>query len=144
MTVQSEIENIGFQYNNVGSAIVNIENTITPLQHSQPVSSVIENEFELYDDQYKELINNLKSSIIELGVYSNADLKISFADFTSLSVDASLISLNKLLAEIVGDNLNKHITKHKIARIKELLVLSMMISCLPKLQPVCITDAQQN
>ncbi len=143
--VQSEIEKIGFPCTNVGSAIVTMEKKITALQHSRFDSALKKNGCELFDERlYKELINNLKKAIIDLEVYSDVELKACFADFITLGVDNNFISINNLFSEIEGVAIDKYIIKPKIARVKKLLVLCMMISCLPQLMPGCNTDAQQN
>ncbi|MDO9254858.1 MAG: AraC family transcriptional regulator [Bacteroidales bacterium] len=120
--VQSEIEKIGFQYNNVGIGVVNTEKQITSLQRSQFDAALKKHGFELINDQNNELIDKLKIAITELEVYSDEDLKISFTDFIGLSADDNFISLNKLFAEIEGVTIEKYIISHKIARVKELLV----------------------
>ena len=120
--VQSEIEKIGFQYNNVGIGVVNTEKQITPLQRSQFDAALKKHGFELINDENNELIDKLKKAIIDLEVYSDEDLKTSFTDFISLSTDDNFISLNKLFAEIEGVSIEKYIIRHKIDRVKELLV----------------------
>jgi AraC-like DNA-binding protein len=49
-------------------------------------------------------------------------LKTNFSDFISLSVNDNFISLNTLFSEIQGITIEKYIIKHKIERVKELLV----------------------
>lgn len=120
--VQSEIEKIGFQYNNVGIGVVNTEKKITPLQRLQFDSALKKHGFELINDQNNKLIDNLKKALIDLEVYSDEDLKTSFTDFISLSTGDNFISLNKLFAEIEGVTIEKYIITHKIALVKELLV----------------------
>jgi len=142
--IKSEMDKMGLQYNKVEIGVVDTQYKITSSQLAEFDSVLKKNGFELYDGRNDELINNLKKAIIDLEVYSNEDLKTSFADFISLSDDDNFISLNKLFAEIEGVTIDKYIIKHKIARMKELLALCMMISCLPKLLPVCHTTTQQN
>ncbi len=144
MIVKSELEKNGLQYNNVEIGIVDTLDKIISSQHSAYDPALEKPGFELIDNQNSELIDNLKKAIIELELFSNEDLKTSFADFIILSVDDNFISLNNLFADLEGVTIDKHIIKHKIARMKELLVLCMMISCLPKLLPGYNTAAQQN
>jgi len=76
----------------------------------------------LIDSQKNELIEKLKESIINLVHYSNEDLKTNYSDYLSLSVKDNFISLNTLFSEIEGITIEKYITKHKIEKVKELLV----------------------
>ena len=120
--VQAEIEKIGFQYNNVGIGVVNTEKKITPLQREQFDAALKKHGFELIDEENNELIDKLRKAITELEVYSDDDLKISFTDFIGLSAEDNFISLNNLFAEIEGVTIEKYIIRHKISRVKELLV----------------------
>jgi len=49
-------------------------------------------------------------------------LKTNFTDYISLRVNDNFISLNTLFAEIKGITIEKYIIRHKIERVKELLV----------------------
>lgn len=120
--VKSEMDKIGLQYNNVEIGVVDIPNKITSSQRSEFDSILKKHGFELIDDKNNELINKLKKAIIELELYSDEDLKTNFTDYISLSVNDNFISLNKLFTEIEGFTIEKYIIRHKIARVKELLV----------------------
>jgi len=120
--VKSEMDKIGFRYNNVDIGVVDTPDKITISQRSDFDAALKKHGFELIDDRNNELIDKLKKAIIDLELYSDEDLKTSFTDFISLSVDDSFISLNKLFAEIEGFTIEKYIIRHKIARVKELLV----------------------
>jgi YesN/AraC family two-component response regulator len=121
-TVKSELDKIGIQYEAVRIGEVITEGKITSEQRNQLSEALLQNGFELIDDQKNELIGKLKKSILDLEHHSDEDLKTSFADYISLIVDDNFISLNKLFEEIEGITIKKYIIKRKIERIKELLV----------------------
>ena len=121
-TVKSELDKIGIHYDSVKIGEVITEGKITSEQRLQLSAALLQNGFELIDDQKNELIGKLKKSILELEHYSDEDLKTSFVDYISLIVDDNFISLNQLFEEIEGITIEKYIIKRKIERIKELLV----------------------
>jgi transcriptional regulator GlxA family with amidase domain len=120
--VKSEMDKIGVQYDTVDIGVVNTEKKITQIQRSDFDIALKKHGFELIDERNNELIEKLKKAIIDLELFSDEDLKTSFTDYISLSVDDNFISLNKLFSEVEGFTIEKYIIMHKIARVKELLV----------------------
>jgi AraC-like DNA-binding protein len=121
-TVKAELDKIGIHHSNVDLGVVTTEKDITPLQRKRLASELHKSGFELIDDQKNELIEKLKQAIIDLENHSDEDLKTSFMDFISLSVNENFVSLNTLFAEIEGVTIEKYIIRQKIERVKELLV----------------------
>jgi len=121
-TVKSELDKIGIQYDTVKIGEVITQEKITSEQRLKLSAALLQNGFELIDDQKNELIGKLKKSILDLEHYSDEDLQTSFTDYISLIVDDNFISVNKLFEEIEGITIEKYIIKRKIERIKELLV----------------------
>ena len=122
--VKSELEKIGIQYDSVNLGEVNTTEIITPLQLSRLTDALQQSGLELINDREKELIEELKRSISYLEHYSDENLKTSFSDLINLCVNDNFISLNALFAEIEGISIEKYIIKHKIERVKKLLVLN--------------------
>jgi len=122
MIVKAELDKIGVQYVTVELGEVNITKKITTLQRTQLYARLQQSGLELIDDGKNDLIEQLKRAIVDLEHNSDEDLKTSFSDFISLRVNDNFISLNTLFAEIKGITIEKYIIRHKIDRIKELLV----------------------
>lgn len=120
--VKEDLDKIGIDYTSVELGEVNIPKAITASQRTRLEAKFQESGFELIDDHKNELINKLKQAILDLENHSDEDLKTSFMDYISLSLDENFISLNTLFAEIEGVTIEKYIIKHKINRVKELLV----------------------
>lgn len=121
-TVKSELDKLGINYITIELGEVTIRKKITPGQHIALFKTLQNKGFELIDSQKNDLIEKLKSALIDLEHYSDEDLKTSFSDYISLSVNENFISLNNLFAEIEGITIEKSIIKHKVELIKELLV----------------------
>jgi YesN/AraC family two-component response regulator len=120
--VKAELDRMGVQYFTVELGEVNTKKEITPIQRAQLYNALHRSGLELIDSHKNDLIEKLKKAIVDLEHYSDADLKTSFSDYISLNVEDNFISLNTLFAEIEGITIEKYIIKHKIERVKELLV----------------------
>ena len=120
--VKDELNKIGIRYITVELGEVTTQKKITALQRTRLFDSLLRSGLELIDDKNNGLIEKLKSAIVDLEHFSDEDLKTSYPDYISLIVNDNYISLNTLFAEIEGITIEKYIIKHKIERVKELLV----------------------
>ena len=120
--VKAELDKIGVKYVTVELGEVNTLKKLTTLQRTQLFAGLQRAGLELIDDGKYDLIEKLKKAIVDLEHYSDEDLKTSFTDFISLRVNDNFISLNTLFSEIQGITIEKYIIRHKIDRVKELLV----------------------
>jgi YesN/AraC family two-component response regulator len=117
-----ELDKASIQYFTVELGEVNTKKEISSLQRKRLYDALLLSGLELIDSQKAELIEKLKKSIIDLEHYSDEDLKTSYSDYISLSVNDDFIYLNTLFSEIEGITIEKCIVKHKIEKVKELLV----------------------
>lgn len=120
--VKEDLDKTGIEFTTVELGEVTTKKAITAAQRKALEERLHKSGFELIDDHKNELIEKLKQAIQDLENHSDEDLKTSFMDYISLSVDENYISLNTLFAEIEGVTIEKYIIKHKINRVKELLV----------------------
>lgn len=120
--VKSGLDKMSIPYVTVELGEVNTREIITPVQRKKLYNLLQKSGLELIDEQKNDLIEKLKSIIIDLEQCSDEDLKTNFSDLISLSVKDNFISLNTLFSEIEGISIEKYIIKHKIDRVKELLV----------------------
>lgn len=120
--VKAELEKLGIEYFTVKLGVVYTKNKITPLQRTQLFEVLKQSGLELIDDRKNSLIEKFKKAIADLEQYSDENLKTKYSDYISLNMDNNFISLNTLFAELEGITIEKSIIKHKIERVKELLV----------------------
>jgi len=119
--VKTELDKLGVFYDSVELGEVTIEKKLTSIQHTMLFAALKQFGLELIDDHKNDLIERLKTAIVDLERCSDEDLKTSYSDFISLSVNDSFISLNTLFSEIEGITIEKYIIKRKIELVKELL-----------------------
>ena len=78
--------------------------------------------FELIDDSKSQLIERIKTLIIELIHYRKDDMKMNYSDFIESKLGKDYHYLSNLFSEVTGTTIEKYIINQKIERVKELLV----------------------
>jgi AraC-like DNA-binding protein len=78
--------------------------------------------FELIDDSKSQLIEKIKTLIIELIHYRKDDLKVNYSDFIAANFGKDYHYLSNLFSDVTGTTIEKYIISQKIERVKELLV----------------------
>ncbi|MCC8153439.1 MAG: AraC family transcriptional regulator, partial [Tannerellaceae bacterium] len=78
--------------------------------------------FELLDDKRTQLIEKIKSIIIELVHHENSDLKINLSDYLTDKISSHTYHyLSNLFSETETITIEKYFIAQKIERVKELL-----------------------
>ncbi len=122
ISVESILEKLGIEYTSVELGEVNLQKHISSMQMEKLDAALQDSGFDLINADNNDLIEKLKLAIIDLVNHSDEELKTSFSDYISLIVNENFISLNTLFSEIKGVTIEKYIIRHKVARVKELLV----------------------
>ena len=81
---------------------------------------------ELMDDKKAILIEKIKSLIIQLIHTPESIIRIKFSDYLSEKLAHPYSYLAKLFSEVQGITIEQFIIKHKIERIKELIIYDEM------------------
>lgn len=122
MAVRQCLESLGLHPQSVelGTAVLTepltdelrrrIAETLTPLG------------FELIDDRRSQLIEQIKTTIIQLVHYRNEPIKVNLSDYLSSRLHREYSALSKLFSETTGITIEKYFIAQKIERAKELLV----------------------
>ncbi len=123
MVVQQVFENLG--YPPVHIALGEVETT-APIETEK--LDVLRNNltnfgFELIDDTKSQLIEKIKTRIIEMIHYrKDDDLKVNYSDYIESKLGKDYHYLSNLFSEVTGVTIEKYIISQKIERVKELLV----------------------
>lgn len=120
--VKTELNKLDIPYASVEIGVIDLVEEIIPQQRALITGALNNHGFGLIDQEKNSVIEKLKNTITDLEKYSDEDLKTSFKDYISLSLNDNFISLNTLFSEIEGVTIEKYIIRQKIARVKELLV----------------------
>ena len=123
MVVQQVFENLN--YPPVHIALGEVE-TASPIENEK-LDTLRKNltgfGFELIDDTKSQLIEKIKTLIIEMIHYrKDDDLKVNYSDYIESKLNKDYHYLSNLFPEVTGVTIEKYIISQKIERVKELLV----------------------
>ena len=122
MVVKSELEKLGFKYTYVNIGEANIIDSITDEMLKQLDLSLREAGLELMDNKKSILVEKIKSAIIELVHYTDEQIKVNLSDYLGEKLNYDYTYLANLFSEVKGITIEKFYLKHKIERVKELIV----------------------
>lgn len=122
LVVRNEIEKLGYHPQSVNLGEVEFD-----FEPNDEVKSTISLAlqplgFNLIDNKKSRLIEQIKTSIIELVHNNDSDLKINLSDFLSHKLKHEYHYLSSLFSEVEGITIEKYFIAQKIERVKELLV----------------------
>lgn len=104
---------------------VKIIEDISASQREELNISLMKSGFELLDLEKSRVIDKIKSCVIELVHYSGEHLK-NFPDYLSKKLEHDYARLNNLFFEVQNTTIENFLLKHKIERVKELLVYNKL------------------
>ena len=122
LAVKEELKKIGLHFIFVELGQVEIMEDISEKQKKQLKIALLRLGLELMDDKRNELIEKIKSSVIQLIHHSDEMLKINFSTFLSEKLNHDYTYLSNLFSEVQGTTIEQFIISHKIERIKELII----------------------
>ncbi len=122
MVVKDELTKLGIHNTFVELGEADIRENISDEQHDQFKTALLKSGLELMDDRKSVLVQKIKNVIIELVHYAEDPLKINFSEYLSQKLNHNYTYLANLFSEAQGTTIEKFIIKHKIERVKELLV----------------------
>lgn len=120
--IKAELNKVGVSFSSVEIGEVTLLRKLTSAQHKQLSKALKKLGFELIGALKKNLVERLNGAISELERNSDEELRTSYSNYISQSLNDNFISLNTLLAEIKGISIEKFIIKHKVDLVKGLLL----------------------
>lgn len=122
MMVKDELEHLGLHHTVVDLGEVEIKENITPQQREKLAIALKRLGLELMDDKKAMIIERIKNVIIEAVHYSDEALRVNFSDHLSEKLNYDYTYLANLFSEVESITIEHFIIKHKIERVKELLI----------------------
>lgn len=122
LIVKTELERLGLPHGIVDLGEVEIAEGITREQREKLAAALKKTGLELMDDKKAILIERIKNVVIESIHYSDEALKVNFSDHLSEKLNYDYTYLANLFSEVESITIEHFIIKHKIERVKELLV----------------------
>jgi AraC-like DNA-binding protein len=122
MVVKSELYRLGLQYANIELGEAEIYGELTSEKKTELDTALKKQGLELMDDKKSQLIEKIKTIIIELIHYSDYPLKINLSDLLTSKLNYDYTYLANLFSDVQGTTIEHFFIYHKIERVKELLV----------------------
>lgn len=121
--VKEEFEKLDIQIEEIELGKVTISKNLDSNQTEEVRSIIQQNGFELIDDKKSQLIDRIKTIIIEKTHYSNEEKElVNFSELIAGELGYDYSYLSKLFSSVEGITIEKYIINQKIEKVKELLV----------------------
>lgn len=122
LAVKAELEKLNIPYGTVELGEVVITNSLTDKQHDDLKRGLLRSGLELMDDKKAQIIEKIKTIVIEMVHYSEEALKFNFSVFLSEQLTYDYTYLSQLFSQATGTTIEQYIISQKIERAKELLL----------------------
>lgn len=124
MMVKAELQKLGLHFIEIDLGMVEILETITTEQRELLNKNLLKSGLELLDDKKSILIEKIKTCIIEMIHYAEADevSRLKFSNYLSEKLDYEYAYLTSVFSEVKGITIEQYIIINKIERVKELIL----------------------
>ncbi len=126
MVVKSELEKLGLQPTHVSLGEATLSASLAPVEKTTVDAALRKVGFEIIDDKKSQLIEKIKTAIVELVHHHNNQLKTNLSDYLSMKVHHDYKYITTLFTEVEGVTIEKYFIAQKIERVKELLVYNQL------------------
>lgn len=113
-------EDIEIKESNLGS--VDTTDPLTPDQLKTIESKLLDIGFERIDDKKSQIIEKIKTTVIEHVHHSEEQLKTNLSDYLSEKLNYDYHYLSNIYSEVEGTTIEKFYIAQRIEKVKELLV----------------------
>ncbi len=120
--VKEELIKLGFHHFDVGLGVVEIHEKISEEQRSLLGKNLLKSGLELLENKKSILIEKIKNLIIEMVHYEDELPQMNNSDYISEKLGYDYTYLANIFSEVKGMTIQQFIIRHKIERVKELLL----------------------
>ena len=119
--VKNALQSLGLKPVSVELGIADIEGEIDKDKTDEIRTTLCDLGFELLEDKQKQIIDRIKSEIIELVHYKDNKSDVNLSTHLSGKLATDYSTLSKLFSESTGMTIERYVILQKIERVKELL-----------------------
>ena len=120
--VKLELERLNLHYTSVELGLIEIKEDLSEELKQLLKLNLAVSGLELLDDKKSILIDKIKTAIIEMVHHSKEVPKFTFSVFISEKLGLEYAYLSNLFSEVKGITIQQFIIKHKVERVKELIL----------------------
>ncbi len=122
MVVQTELTKLGLHPIAVQLGVVELaENVIEATKQKELENTLQRYGFEILLDKKRQIVEQIKTAIIELVHYTKEALKVNLSSYLSEKLVQNYASLSATFSELEGITIEKYFIQQKIEKVKELL-----------------------
>jgi AraC-like DNA-binding protein len=122
LIVKQQLDHLGFSVDAISLGKVLISPDPEPLKLQEISSALQVLGFELIDKEKNQLIEQIKTQVIEIVHYSDLSaIQESLMNIIARNLDRDYVYLSRLFSEVEGITIEKYIIQQKVEKIKELL-----------------------
>ncbi len=122
MVVKSELEKLGHKPLQVELGEVTLSKELSEEEIANVDILLHDLGFSVIDDKKSQLIEKIKTLIIELVHQQNNQLKSNLSNYLSSKLNQDYTHMTNLFSEVEGTTIEKYFIAQKIEKVKELLV----------------------
>ncbi|MBL0913803.1 MAG: helix-turn-helix transcriptional regulator [Bacteroidia bacterium] len=122
MMVKKELRKLGIPFRKVDLGVAEIPVEIVPEQREQLRENLLHSGLELIEDKRSILVEQIKTTIIEMIHYSDEPPKVNYSEYISRKLGYDYTYLANTFSEMRGITIQQFIIKHRIERVKQLLL----------------------
>lgn len=122
MIVKQQLEKFGIEYTIIDLGEVNVNDVISTIQKEEFGKSLLYFGLELLEDKNAALIDKVKKVVVEMVHYDDEQPKLSKSAYISAKMNCNYQKLALLFMEATGISLERYIIRHKIEKVKELIL----------------------
>ena len=122
MVVESELKNLGIDYENVEIGSIQLKKPIADEKIELLRTALMSCGLELVEDKKSILIEKIKAVIVDYVYNDHEMLKVNFSDYLEEKLNYDYTYLSNVFSEITAVSIINYIIALKIERVKELLV----------------------
>ena len=122
LMVKNELEKLGLHHTSIELGMIEIEENINDELKNVLKRNLAKSGLELMDDKKSILIDRIKNVIIEMIHYSEEVPKVNYSEYISEKLGYDYTYLSNLFSEVKGITIQHFIIKHKIEKVKELIL----------------------
>lgn len=121
--VREELQNLGYQVNHISLGKVSLQGNLSDQDISRIRETLAGNGFELLEDQQQQLIEKVKTLIIDhIHHHHQKPEYQNFSDYLTQKTGINYFHLSKLFSSMEGVTIEKYIILQKVEKVKELLI----------------------
>ncbi|SEA43206.1 Helix-turn-helix domain-containing protein [Pedobacter hartonius] len=122
LIVRQQLTNLGFDVGNIVLGKVTVSPDPEPLKLQEISAALQVLGFELIDKEKDQLIEQIKTQVIELVHYSDlSDVQQSLMNLIAAKLNKDYVYLSRLFSDAEGITIEKYIIQQKVEKVKELL-----------------------